>query len=66
MPEQNYVPDPIERPRRSYPTLSLGPVTQVFEDRFPANPDSTTKAALSFPIGGGTMKEWVPSLQAWV
>ncbi len=39
---------------------------QVFEDRAPAPPDDPTKAALSFPTGGGQMLQWPPSVGAWV
>jgi hypothetical protein len=41
-------------------------VEQVFEGRDPAPPDDVTKAALSFPVGGGLVTEWSPSLAVWI
>jgi hypothetical protein len=69
MPEQNYVPDPIPRPRVTYPTLDLGGggaagsvAQQVFNDE--PTPTDVTKPALSFPTGGGSLSQWTGA--AWV
>lgn len=43
-----------------------GGAVQVYENRDPAPPDDTTKAALSFPTGGGTLTQWSIVDQAWV
>lgn len=37
---------------------------QVYEGRAPAPPDDPTKAALNYPIGGGTLEQWDGA--AWV
>lgn len=69
MAEINYIPDPIPRPRVDYPSLNLGGGSggvQVFEGRAPAAPDDTTRAALSFESGGGTLSQWSVTAQAWV
>ena len=42
-----------------------GGTTQVF-NTYPDPPDDTTKAALSYPPGGGTLYQWDPDTQAWV
>lgn len=71
--ESAYVPDPREA--TTYDELPGGDlgsgtggsgVLQVFEDRAPAAPDDPTVAAISFESGGGSQREWVPSLQAWI
>lgn len=67
----NYVPDPIPRPRRDYPSLDLGGgsgsgVQQVYEGRAPAPPDDPAQEAVDFPIGGGSLSQWSVSLQQWV
>ena len=43
-----------------------GGTVQVYENRDPAPPDDPTKAALSFPTGGGTITQWPPNGPAWV
>lgn len=50
-------------------TLIGGPgaeIEQVYENRDPAAPDDPSKAAISFPTGGGTMTQWSVADQAWV
>ena len=43
-----------------------GGIGAIYEGRDPAAPDDPTQAAISFPVGGGSITEWVPSLQQWV
>lgn len=43
-----------------------GGTIQVYEDRDPAAPDDPTKAAVSYPSGGGTLTQWDTVAQAWV
>ena len=42
-----------------------GGAVQVY-DTYPAAPDDTSKAALSYPSGGGTLYQWDTISQAWV
>lgn len=42
-----------------------GGTPQVF-DTYPAVPDDPTKAALSYPSGGGTLYQWDVGSQTWV
>lgn len=39
---------------------------QVYEGRAPNPPDDPARAALSFPIGGGSLQQWSPTLGTWV
>lgn len=39
---------------------------EVYEGRDPLPPDDPTKAALSYPSGGGTLTQWDTVAQAWV
>jgi len=39
---------------------------QVYEGRDPALPDDPTKAALSYPTGGGSLTQWDVPSQTWV
>lgn len=39
---------------------------QVYQGRDPAAPDDPTKAALSYPVGGGTLTQWDIVSQLWV
>ncbi len=39
--------------------------TQVF-DTYPAAPTDPTKAALSYPSGGGTLYQWDVASQTWL
>lgn len=41
-----------------------GGTIQVYEGRDPAPPDDPTKAALNYPVGGGTLTQWDGA--AWV
>ncbi len=38
---------------------------QVYEGRDPAAPNDPTKAAVSFPVGGGSLTQWSVVNQAW-
>lgn len=40
-------------------------VEQVYVGRAPADPDDPTKAAVSFPAGGGTLSQYDPDT-GWV
>ena len=61
-----YLQGPHEETASSSSGGSGSGVEQVFEARDPAAPDDPTKAALSFPTGGGSLSQWSPSLGAWV
>lgn len=70
MPEINYRPDPIQRPRRDYPSLDLGGggaagsmAQQVFVDS--DGPTDPTKPALRFPSGGGALEQYDPGDGLW-
>ncbi len=39
--------------------------TQVYIGKDPTAPDDPTKAALSYPSGGGTMTQWDVASQTW-
>lgn len=43
-----------------------GGSTQVYEGRDPLPPDDPTKAAFSYPVGGGTITQWSIEDQIWV
>jgi hypothetical protein len=40
--------------------------SQLYQGRAPAAPDDTSKAALSYPDGGGPAQEWDVNSQTWV
>ena len=48
------------------PASSGSGTIQVFEGRDPLPPDDPAEAALSFPVGGGGVTEWSPSLGVWI
>jgi hypothetical protein len=41
-----------------------GGTIQVYEGRDPAPPDDPTKAAVNYPVGGGSLTQWTGA--AWV
>jgi hypothetical protein len=43
-----------------------GGTTQVYQDHTGSPPDDPTKAALSFPTGGGPLSQWDVGSQTWV
>lgn len=43
-----------------------GGTIQVYQGRSPAAPDDPTKAALDYPVGGGTLLQWDIGSASWV
>lgn len=41
-------------------------LSQVYEGRAPAPPNDPTRAALSYPTGGGILSQWIVATQQWI
>lgn len=44
---------------------SIGRFGGVYEGRAPLPPDDPTAGALSYPVGGGSMQQWIVLTQSW-